>query len=57
MFLDESLDGLVCLVVADLLGRRLHQVGAGALEGAGDASVEGELGEADGGDDAAGRVG
>ena len=53
---DERLGRLVRLVVDDLLRRRLHQVGARAFEGAGDAVVQRELREPHGVDHDAGRV-
>src|SRR5262249_50147442 len=54
--LDERLGELLRLVVDDLLRRGLHQVGARALERAGDAVVQRELREADRVDHDAGRV-
>src|SRR5581483_1588541 len=57
VLLDEALGVLARLVVADLLRRRLHQVRARRLERAGDPVVERQLGEPDGVDDDAGRVG
>src|SRR5205823_14105336 len=54
--LDELLGELMCLVILDLNGRRLHQVRARLDERAGDAVVQCELREPDGVDDDAGRV-
>src|SRR5438477_528029 len=56
VLLDEALDGVVGLVVRDLLRRRLHQVGARPLECARDPVVQRELREPDGVDDDPGRV-
>src|SRR6267378_8680655 len=54
--LDELLDELCGVVVLDLPRRRLHQVGARALERPGNAVVQCELREPDGVDHDAGRV-
>src|SRR5262249_46245220 len=53
---DEALGRVAGLGVGALRGRRLHQVGAGAVELAGDAVVEGQLQAAHGVDDDARRV-
>src|SRR6202043_1052557 len=55
--LDELLHQALCLVVAVLDGRRLHEVRAWALQRAADAAVERQLGAAHGVDDDAGGVG
>src|SRR3990172_7309323 len=55
--LDELLREDARLLVRELLGRRLHEVGAGARQGAGDAAVKGQLAAADRVDDDAGGVG
>ena len=52
-----GLDEAVGLLVAVLLGRALHEVGARALERAAHAAVEADLGAAHGVDDHAGGVG
>ena len=54
---DELLDGAVGFVVGHLDGRMLTKEGAGGMEDAADAAVEGELATADGVDGDAGRVG
>ena len=53
---DELLGHAAALVVGMLHRRRLHEVAAGALERAGEAAVEADLGAAHGVDDDAGAV-
>src|ERR1700689_4521894 len=53
---DELLHEVAADVIAELLGRRLHEVGAGRDDRAADAAVLGDLGRAEGVDDDAGRV-
>ena len=54
--LDELLHQVAAHVVAELLGRRLHEVGTGRDDRAADAAVLGDLAGAQGVDDDAGRV-
>src|ERR1700733_11173918 len=53
---DELLHEVAADVIAELLGRGLHEVGAGRDDRAADAAVLGDLGRAEGVDDDAGRV-
>src|SRR3990172_8661836 len=55
--LDELLGEDARLLVRELLGRRLHEVGAGARQRSRDAPVKGQLAAADGIDYDAGGVG
>src|SRR6204780_502661 len=53
---DELLHEVAADVIAELLGRRLHEVGAGRDDRAADAAVLGDLRGTDRVDDDAGRV-